>query len=152
MARGNKLRGEAHFTIDGVDYLLSINNRTWIEAEEVLDRSILDVVEELRADMAAGRNPRLKVMLAIVFGGLVQNHPDITQDDVLEMTTEPELKDALIRAMAGTEVPAAGDGDVGNARSPVPKAKRAGTGKASSKAGAKRASTRKTSGTRRRAR
>lgn len=156
-ARGNPLKGEAEFTYDGRVFHLSLNNRAWIEAEEVLGVSMLDVIDELKATLDAGRNPKIKHMVALMFGGLVQNHPDVTEDYVLDMVFSGDagVKKGLLAAIAGTQPPDLVDdeeeaGAEGNVSAPA--AAKGGTGKKSSAPGAKPASTRTASGSKRRAR
>ncbi|MDE8651872.1 hypothetical protein [Novosphingobium album (ex Liu et al. 2023)] len=149
--RGNPLQGSASFTHAGRDFQLVLDNRVWLEAEGVLGYSILDAVEELRAALEAGRNPRLKTMCAIVYGGLKQHQPDVTEDDVVEMffSGNPDFKAAVLTAMQGAQLPEIEDEapQAGNAQRPETPA---GTGSASSRAGARAASTRKASGGKRR--
>ena len=150
---GNPLLGEASFRYGGESYRLVLNNRVWIEAEEILGCSILDVVEDLRAALEAGRNPRLKHMMAIVYGGLIQHHPEVTQDQVLDMFMSGDVgfRQAVIEAMRGAQLPDIPDedaGDEGNVPAPASK-KRAGAGNGSSKHGATPGSGRKTSGRKR---
>jgi len=156
-ARSNPLKGEAEFAYGGQVFRVSLNNRAWIEAEEVLGYSMLDVIEELKAALDAGRNPKIKHMVALMYGGLVQNHPDITEDDALDMvfSGDPGVKKGLLAAIAGAQPPEVTEDDdeadtAGNASAPV--AAKGGTGKKSSAPGAKPASTRKASGSKRRAR
>jgi hypothetical protein len=156
MGRGNPLRGEAYFTWEGREYLLVLNNRTWIEAEEVLGGvSILDVVDELRAALEAGRNPRMKHMCAVVFGGLIQHQPEVTENLVIDMfmSGDRQFRDAVLQAMQGAQLPDDGEPDtsaVGNA--PANGTTRVGTGRQSSRAGARPGSNPAASGTKHRAR
>lgn len=142
----NPLTGSARFTYDGQNYLLVINNGVWIEAEDVLGYSILDAVDELRIALETGRNPKLKIMVAILYGGLVQNHPGISENLVVDMmmSGDPEVRDALLKAMQGAQPPSLADdaAEAGNGQHQPERAKPAGTGKRSSKAGAKRDSRR----------
>ncbi|WP_338445955.1 hypothetical protein V5F89_12470 [Pelagerythrobacter marensis] len=153
--RGNRLKGEAEFTYEGETFRLSLNNRAWIEAEEVLGISMLDVIDELKATLDAGRNPKIKHMVALMFGGLVQNHPDITEGEVIDMvfSGDAAVKKGLLAAIAGAQPPDLVDDDAGGTEGNAPApATRAGTGKTSSAPGARPASNRKGSGTKRRAR
>lgn len=128
----NALEGTARFTFAGCDYLLVLDNRVWIEAEDVLGYSVLDAVEELRAALNQGRNPRLKTMCAIVYGGLKANHPDITEDAVLEMffSEDQAFRAAVMEAMRGAQMPSSAPigGDAGGQGGKARTAKAAGTG------------------------
>ncbi len=159
MSAGNPLLGTATFVYPaegGREYRLTLNNRVWIEAEDVLGYSILDAVEELRAALETGRNPRLKVMCAIVYGGLRQHHDDVTQDDVIDMfmSGEADFKNAVLKAMRGAQLPDTPDDTSGNGAAPrgAGNSSLAGTGSASSSPGAKQATPRKNSGKKPRAR
>ncbi len=145
---GNALEGSARFTFEGQDYLLVLNNRVWIEAENILGYSILDVVEELRVALESGRNPKLAHMAAVVCGGLRQNHPDISEDDVLGMffSGDAGFRNAVLEAMQGAQMPTSGAATasaVGNAQK---RKAPGGTGKTSSSAGARAGSRRTRSG------
>lgn len=123
MSRGNSLRGEAQFTFEWPDdhkrnpglvrdYHLVLDNQAWVEAEEVLGGvSILDVVDDLRAALEAGRNPRLKHMAALVYGGLAPRHPEITEADVIDMfmSGDEGFRDAVLQAIQGAQPPNAPD-------------------------------------------
>jgi hypothetical protein len=157
MARGNELTGEARFTYDGEDLLLTINNRCWYEAETVLGESMLDVAPRIIAALKAGRNPLLKHIVAVVYGGLVQNHPDVDEDFCIDMmmSGDENVREGFILAMKSAQPPKIADdaaAEPGNAPARKVRATKAGAGKASSKAGAKRASSRKVSGGKRPAR
>lgn len=143
---GNMLQGSARFDYEGQNYHLILNNRVLLEAEQMLGYSILDVVEEVQQALAAGKNPLLKHMLALVYGGLIAQHPDVTEDLVLNMFVSGDtgFRNAFVEAMQGAQQPAAKAGQVGNGK-PKP-TKRAGIGKASSKAGVRQGSPRRTSG------
>lgn len=151
--RANRLQGEAWFTYDGVRYQLTINNRALLEAEEVLGESMLDFGNDILLALQAGRNPRMKHVCAIVFGGLVRNHPGITEDEVIDMVMSGDegVRLAIMQAMRGVQAPAPGADDEGNVPAP-PAAKVRGTGSRSSKAGARPGSTPPGSGGKRRSR
>ncbi|MBB4857199.1 hypothetical protein HNO88_000506 [Novosphingobium chloroacetimidivorans] len=153
MSAGNPLLGTATFLYPadgGQEYRLTLNNRVWIEAEDVLGYSILDAVEELRLALKTGRNPRLKVMCAIVYGGLRQHHADVTETDVVDMfmSGEPDFKEAVLKAMRGAQLPDTPDDASGNGAAPqgAPTSSSVGTGSGSSSPGVKPATPRKASG------
>ncbi len=143
--------GEARFTCDGEDYHLTLNNMALLEAEAVLDQSMLDFVPAIAETLQAGRNPQMRHMAALIFGGLKLNHPDITQQRVLDMVMarDQALINALGEAMAGIDIPDDPDAELGNVPAPAKpnrRARRAGTGTGSTKPGARQGSSRKRSG------
>ncbi|MFC3097379.1 hypothetical protein [Alteraurantiacibacter palmitatis] len=151
--RANRLQGEAQFTYEGRAYKISINNRALFEAESVLGESMLDFGNAILEALQAGRNPMMKHVCAIVYGGLVINHPEITEDDVIDMVMSGDnnVRRAIYAAMQGVQTPASAPAEAGNApATATPKA--SGTGKRSTKAGAKPASNRPASGGKRRSR
>lgn len=131
----NPLEGSARFVFDGREYELVLDNRVMIEAEDVLGGSWLDAVEQYKRETAMGLKPRLKTICAIVYGGLKRNHPDITQDEVIEMmfSEEPGIVAAVNQAMRGAQSPDIAPPPVraGNAQKPAKARNRksAGTGK-----------------------
>ena len=144
---GNRLEGTASFEYEGQQYELTLNNRVLMHAEDVLDYSALDAAEEARNAMAQGRNPRLRTVVAIFYGALVQNHPEVTEDDAVDMFMDDEsnaAQDAFKAVLLGVEAPEA---KVGNAQAPKtePPKKRSGTGKKSTGPTGKRGSRAKTS-------
>lgn len=146
----NALQGTATFQYpdeDGREFRLVLNNRVLMEAETVLGYSALDAAEEAKQALALGRNPMLRTVIALFYGALVQNHRDVSEDDAIDMflSDNPAAKDAFKQVLLSTEAPALNSTPAGNGPSkPKPPAKR-GTGSASTKAGARRASGRKSS-------
>ena len=149
MSQGNSLRGEAFATIDGVQYRMVLDNHTLFGIEDVLGESALDVVHTMKAAMEAGRSPMLRHASAVAYGCLYRQHPDVTEDWVIEHILDPALMAGLLQAFKGADIPDLPDDEPasaeGNAPAGKPK-KKAGTGKGSSSPGAKRAATRKPSG------
>jgi hypothetical protein len=126
------LEGAATFTFEGYEYHLKLGNRAFYNAEDVLGYSVLDAVEEMKAALDAGRNPRLKTIVALVYGGLKENHPLITEDLVVEMfmSEDPSVRDAVMKALRGAQMPdsapiGTASGQAGKAR----KGKPGGTGR-----------------------
>lgn len=147
----NFLEGSARFEYGGRSYLLTINNRALLGAEAVLNESMIDFVERFKACLSTGRNPMVRDVTALGYGGLVQNHPDITQDAVIEMFFDQQdasFRDALLEALQGTEPPK-DSGAVGKVQARA--AEPGGTGKKSTGSIVKRAGTGKNSGKKRRA-
>lgn len=155
VVRGNRFEGTASFMYEGVPYRLVMNNRVLLEAEDVLGYSAIDAAEEAKQALASGRNPKLRTVVALFYGALVQNHPGVSQDMAIAMFMDDDEapKQAFRAALRATDVPAS-DGAEGNgaklasANPPAnqsPKSK-AGTGKTSSGRGAAAGSRRKGSG------
>ncbi len=144
----NALQGTATFHYpdeDGQEYRLVLNNRVLMEAEDVLGYSALDAAEEAKQAMAMGRNPMLRTVIALFYGALVQNHREISEDAAIDMflSDNPAAQNAFKAVLVGTDAPSAGKA-VGNGQA-KPQGQRSGTGSASSKAGVKRASRKKSS-------
>lgn len=150
MASAASFTGEAGFQYEGENFRITLDNMALLEAESVLGESMLDFIPQIAATIEAGGNPQMRHMAAIFYGGLKQNHPDITQKQVVDMVMSRDqgLLGALSKAMAGVEVPDDPEGNVSApaAQSRGRKKKKAGTGTGSSKRGAKRVSRQKTSG------
>lgn len=144
---GNRLEGTSSYLFEGQTYHLTLNNRVLLNAEDVLGYSALDAAEEAKQAMAMGRNPKLRTVVALFYGALVQRHPSVTEDQAIDMFLgdDPAAQQAFKKVLMGTDAPAA---KAGNGQAAAPKAARKlpGTGKASSRSGAKRDSRRKISG------
>jgi len=147
--------GEAAFEHEGEQYTLTFNNMALLEAEGALGISMMDWLPQLYAAIKTGRNPLMKHLAALVFGGLKVNHPDITQVATVGMVVarDPGLRDAIKKALASIEMPEDLAEQAGNEPSPPVNRKtrraansKAGAGTRSTKGGAKRATTRKRSG------
>ena len=134
---GNPIKGEATFVYQGETFHLVLNNQAWIEAEEVLGYSILDMIEELKQALDAGKNPKVRHMAALLFGGLVRQHPGLSEDAVVDMifSGDPAVKNGLLRAIAGAQPPELADTETEAGNAPAAgttKPKKAGIGKRSS--------------------
>lgn len=151
----NIIKGTASFTLGegsgAQTYDLVLNNRMLMDAEAVLGYSAFDAVEEVKAAVSMGRNPMLRTVVALFYGALVQKHPDVDQNDAIDMF----MDDNRIAAQAFLKLleaaaPPADKGPAGNAgvatRKPRTATKSRGAGKKSSKAGARAGSRRKNSG------
>lgn len=127
------LNGVAEFAFRGVNYLLKLDNRAFYYAEDVLGFSVLDAVEQMRAALQAGRNPMLKTIVALVYGGLKENHPDIAENTVIDMfmSEDPTVREAVMKAMRGAQTP-----DIAPPPSPKGQAGNARKGKKTSRGGA----------------
>lgn len=109
--------GEAEFEFEGQSYKLTFDNVALLEAEGALGESMLDWLPQLYETIKAGRNPMMKHLAALVYGGLKQNHDTISQRDTVKMVMaeDPGLRDAIKRALAAIEIPVDALADVGNA-------------------------------------
>lgn len=129
------LSGIAEFAFQGVRYILKLDNRALYHAEDVLrGESIIDRVEQMRAALAQGRNPQLQTIVALVYGGLRDNHPDIDEQTVIDMfmSEDPTVREAVLQAMRGAQTPdiappPSPKGEAGNGRKGK-KPRRGGTG------------------------
>ena len=142
--------GEAEFDYDGFHYKLTLNNMALIHAEGVLGESMLDFVPRIQLAMEAGRNPLIRDIGAILFGGLRNNHGNISETVVYDMamSRNTAMLVAFSEALSAVSMP---ETPAGNAASPEPnrkarRAKKGGTGSASSGSGVKRGSRQKGSG------
>ncbi|WP_370180213.1 hypothetical protein [Alteriqipengyuania sp.] len=163
MSSAAQFTGEAEFLLEGSVYRLTINNMALLEAEGVLDQSMLDWAPQLAQALKTGQHPQLRHLCALVYGALKINHHSITQDFVVEVAmgqhgaeARQALFAAVIEALQGLDVPEMADGDLGNAPAPAGnrqqrRAEKAGTGTKSSGSGAKRGTRQKASGNKRRA-
>ena len=143
---GIALEGTAAFEFGGKRYQLTLNNRVLMEAEDVLGYSALDAAEEAKAALAVGRNPMLRTVVALFYGALVQHHREVSQDEAIDMflsAEDPAAQEAFKAILRGTDVPDVSGNGV--AAAPATRSAKNGAGSGSSKAGAKRASRRKSS-------
>ena len=103
----NKLEGTASFAYEGQDYRLTLNNRTLMDAEDVLGYSAIDAAEEARRAMEVGRSPMLRTVTAIFWGALHQNHPEVTQDDAINMVmgADGEARKAFMEVLGSIAPP-----------------------------------------------
>lgn len=144
--------GEAEFVYAGQIYRITLNNMALLEAEGVLGESMMDFLPQLQAAISTGANPQIRHLAAIIFGGLKNNHPQITQDDVVDMamSRDPALIKAMVEAMEAIEVPEDDSGEPGNVRTAgnrqQRRAAKAGAGTRSTGSGRKEGSNRKPSG------
>lgn len=109
--------GEAGFEFEGQPYKLTFDNMALLEAEGALGVSMMDWLPQLYETIKAGGNPLMKHLAALVYGGLKQNHDNITPRETVKMVMakDPGLRDAIKRALAAIEIPEDALADVGNA-------------------------------------
>lgn len=72
----NRERGEVAIELDGKTYLMKFDMNALIHIEEATDKSYDEVFASLSA------KPRLKLVRAVLWGALVGQHPDLTEDAV----------------------------------------------------------------------
>lgn len=144
--------GEAEFVYQDEIYRITLDNMALLEAEGVLNQSMMDFLPQLQAAITTGGNPQIRHLAAIVYGGLKNNHPEISQKDVIDMamSKDPALLEAMVEAMEAIDVPADDSGEPGNAppagNRQQRRAARAGAGTRSTGSGRKQASSRRASG------
>ncbi|MFZ5667186.1 MAG: hypothetical protein ACOY7L_18375 [Pseudomonadota bacterium] len=129
------LSGVAEFAFRGVNYLLKLDNKALYYAEDILrGDSIIDRIEAMKAALEQGRRPQLQTIVAVAYGGLKENHPDIAEETVIDMfmSEDPMVQEAMLLAMRGVQTPdiappSGPKGQAGNARKGK-KPSRGGTG------------------------
>lgn len=116
--------GEADFEFGGEDYRITFDNMAILEAEGVLGVSMLEWLPRLYETVKAGGNPMIRDLAALVYGGLKQNHPNITQREVVSMAMSKDegLREAIKQALAAIEIPEDAVAELGNG--PAPKQNR----------------------------
>lgn len=112
--------GEAEFEYpagSGNQFTITLDNFALVLAEGALDISMLEWLPQLYETIKARGNPMMGHLAALIYGGLKQNHPKITQRDVVNMAMSRDegLRQGIIKALAGIEIPADAVAEVGNA-------------------------------------
>jgi len=102
-------RGEASFLAeDGTTYHIVLDFAAFAEAEEAADMPVNDLLKAMA-------NPRLKHLGAILYGGLLDRHPDMTLRRALNLLGEGEaVGEAIAKAVQGA-MPKADPSAEGNA-------------------------------------
>lgn len=128
---------------NGREFTLLLDHRGIIAAEKYAEAGF----GELLIGLSQGR---LGYLAALICGALKSHHPDITIEDVWDLieVEEDELGQALAKAVEQSRPAQMALKKMEGAN--PPKARKGGTGSPSSPRGAKRASTKSGSGTRRR--
>jgi len=92
----NIQRGEASFSAaDGTPYKIVLDFAAFAEAEEVADMPVNDLLKAMA-------KPRLKHLGAILYGGLLEHHPDMTPRRALNLLGEGEaVGEAIAKAIQG---------------------------------------------------
>jgi hypothetical protein len=134
----NRLKGEAPLKLsDGREFVFHLDFDALIEAEQAYGKPL----PRLMADASQGY---VGAVRALLIGGLRRHHPDFTTDDAAAIIlTDFDAVATGMMAAVEAAFPKSEGREPGNAGR---------TGVTSGRAGAKRASTRKPSGSKRRAR
>ena len=92
----NIQRGEASFTAaDGTAYKIVLDFAAFAEAEEAADMPVNELLKALA-------KPRLKHLGAVLYGGLLEHHPDMTPRRALNLLGEGEaVGEAIAKAIQG---------------------------------------------------
>ncbi|NCP11258.1 MAG: hypothetical protein GW859_04760 [Sphingomonadales bacterium] len=153
--------GEADFEFQGESFRLTVSAETILHAEGILDEAFDVWGAKLHAAIASGRKPQMRHVAALVYAAVVCNHPEFKQRTIVEIAmgmhgpdAKASLEAALESAGDAIELPKLPEGEVGNGSTgnrQQRRATKAGTGMKSSASGAKPASRRKSSGSKRRA-
>jgi hypothetical protein len=89
-------RGEASFAAqDGTVYKIVLDFAAFAEAEEAANMQVNDLLKAMA-------NPRLKHLGAILYGGLLEHHPEMTPRRALNLLGEGEaVGEAIAKAVEG---------------------------------------------------
>lgn len=89
-------RGESTFVgADGTVYKIVLDFAAFAEAEEAANMPVNDLLKAMA-------KPRLKHLGAILFGGLLEHHPDMTPRRALNLLGEGEsVGEAIAKAVQG---------------------------------------------------
>lgn len=112
-----------------------------IALEEASGMKMPEVYAELQRLDREKEQPSLRLMRAIIFGGLQEHHPEMTLKDAgLLIQHQSEAINDAFKALQGAHGPE-GEGQAGDDAGEGPPKRGAGTGAGSSKAGAEPVST-----------
>lgn len=96
----NPLRGEAIAQAGDQQLKLTLDNNAWVEIEEVLDISYLDILLQLAQGEIAGRSPKNRLMRAILWGATREHHPELTLSGCGDLLMQyPSLHDPISEAI-----------------------------------------------------
>lgn len=122
------LRGESTVTAGDRTLRLVMTNQAWMNVEDVLDESYLDVLEYLGRCIAEGRNPKMRTLRALLWAACGEHHPDVSLDDAATLLmAHPTIYGGLGEAMRGS-LSLAKDDEPGEAMPPATAASPDGTG------------------------
>lgn len=123
------LTGEATAQAGDITLSLAMTNRAWMAAEQAAGgRNYLLLLLDLATAEAAKEPPPASLMSAILYGATRRDHPQLTQDDCIDLMVEfPDIAVPLSEAIAGSIK--LEDRDQGEAKAPAAAQKsRRGTG------------------------
>lgn len=97
-------KGEASFTASGRTYRLVMDLNAYAEAEEATDMDLDTLLKAVspQIDPKTGlvvKQPRIKHLGALLFGGLQAHHPDISRAEANRLLGEEGAGEALAKAM-----------------------------------------------------
>lgn len=97
------LRGEA-VAIAGDDVLnLVMDNAAWVEAEDLLNQSLHEMLAYLGQCSADNRAPKNGTMRALLFGATRRNHGALTVDQCGDLLVRfPDVFEPLCKAISGS--------------------------------------------------
>ena len=112
----NQVKGEATVRLgDGRELTLCLDFDALCAIEEVLDRPIVEIFDELERAASAAKSPRLGTVRALVYGGLRKHHPEITLTEAGDLVANnvSALSQGLSKAQAGGAPRAKAEGKKG---------------------------------------
>lgn len=84
----NKQKGELSFEADGKTYTLQYSHRSLVLLEQKLDKGLLKIMGEMEAWGKKPEELRLGTVSLILWAGLKKHHPDMTEDDAIDLIAE----------------------------------------------------------------
>ena len=128
----NKMKGDVAFDIDDKKYILRFDHNALIELEDILDKGIVAISNEMQTWQTNPDRMRLKWVRALLYVGLKRHHPKISLDDVSEiMTHSPDKAMSVIGEAMGASFGSSSSPQAAGAR-PTSGDSRNGTGIVSS--------------------
>jgi len=80
----NPKRGDVSFEAGGKTYTLRYNHRALVKLETALGKGLMQVI----AEMGKPDTMRLGTTVALLWAGLQQHHPEMTQDQAIDILDE----------------------------------------------------------------
>ena len=98
-------------------WTITLDNMALIYAERVIGQPMDQFLGRLQDAIKAKRPPMKSDLSGIIYGGLRNNHPEITEKFVVKMVLDedPAMRNAIMEALAGVDIPERAMADVGNA-------------------------------------
>ena len=140
---GNPIKGTVSVEADGQTYTLSYSVNALCELEDATGKDLTDIAQHF-AELARGGKIPMRMTRALVWAGLRDHHPEITQEDAGRIMTVVGVGGIMAAALRAFVLafPEAGEiGPFGAATAP-----RNGSGRTSSRAGSNPVSSRARSG------